>query len=144
MLMVSKLKPKKLTKKQQRAITLLAVIGVIVAAAFVVFGMLSPEYQGKVNNANVPNEGSIVIKGEMLCLPHKDTSGPQTMECAFGLKDEKGKYYAIQDTDPNYRNTASVVMNVNVEVTGTFEKGTSDIYPTVGTIKATKITEVQE
>jgi hypothetical protein len=66
------------------------------------------------------------------------------MECAFGLKDEKGKYYAIQDTDPNYRNTASVVMNVNVEVTGTFEKGTSDVYPTVGTIKATKITEVKE
>lgn len=144
MLMVNKLKPKKLTKKQRRAVTLLVILGVVMAAAFIIFGMLSPEYQGKVNNTNVPNEGSIVIEGEMLCLPHKDTSGPQTMECAFGLKDEKGKYYVIQDTDPNYRNTASVVMNVNVEVTGTFEKGTSDVYPTVGTIKATKITEVKE
>ncbi len=38
----------------------------------------------------------IIIKGESECLPHKDTSGPQTMECAFGIKeDSTGKHYAL-------------------------------------------------
>lgn len=33
--------------------------------------------------------------GEYVCLPHTDTSGPQTMECAFGLKLEDGSYVAL-------------------------------------------------
>jgi len=35
------------------------------------------------------------LAGEYVCLPHKDTSGPQTDECAFGLRTEGGEYYAI-------------------------------------------------
>lgn len=35
------------------------------------------------------------LSGEFVCLPHTDTSGPQTTECAFGLKTDSGEYYAI-------------------------------------------------
>lgn len=35
------------------------------------------------------------FKGEYVCLSHTDTSGPQTMECAFGLKLADGTYIAI-------------------------------------------------
>jgi hypothetical protein len=35
------------------------------------------------------------LVGEITCLPHKDTSGPQTMECAFGLKTHEDVYYAL-------------------------------------------------
>ena len=35
------------------------------------------------------------LSGTYLCLPHKDTTGPQTMECALGLKADDGKYYAL-------------------------------------------------
>lgn len=35
------------------------------------------------------------LSGEFLCLPHVDTAGPQTDECAFGLKTDAGEYYAV-------------------------------------------------
>jgi hypothetical protein len=35
------------------------------------------------------------LTGIYLCLPHKDTTGPQTEECAFGLKTDDGSYYAL-------------------------------------------------
>lgn len=36
------------------------------------------------------------ITGKWICLPHTDTSGPQTMECAFGIREEEtGNNYAV-------------------------------------------------
>ncbi len=35
------------------------------------------------------------LTGEQVCLPHTDTSGPQTMECALGIKTDAGEYYAL-------------------------------------------------
>ncbi len=35
------------------------------------------------------------LAGEYVCLPHKDTTGPVTQECAFGVKLDDGTYYAI-------------------------------------------------
>jgi len=37
----------------------------------------------------------MTLTGAYLCLPHVDTSGPQTLECAFGLQTDDGLYYAI-------------------------------------------------
>lgn len=85
-------------------------------------------------------EGSLVVKGTAVCLPHKDTSGPQTLECALGIKDEKGQYYALSDTDSTYKNVSSLPMGERVEIKGTFEKGDGGIYPTIGTLKVTKVT----
>jgi hypothetical protein len=44
----------------------------------------------------VPGEET-TLKGKVVCLPHKDTSGPQTLECAIGLQLEDGSYYGLQD-----------------------------------------------
>lgn len=38
-------------------------------------------------------EGTFI--GMPTCLPHRDTSGPQTLECAFGIKFDDGSYYAL-------------------------------------------------
>jgi hypothetical protein len=35
------------------------------------------------------------LEGEYVCLPHKDTEGPQTDECAAGLKTVTDEYYAL-------------------------------------------------
>lgn len=37
----------------------------------------------------------VTMEGDVACLPHKDTSGSQTLECAIGLKSKDGKYYAL-------------------------------------------------
>lgn len=35
------------------------------------------------------------LAGTTVCLPHRDTSGPQTMECAFGIRTDDGVHYAL-------------------------------------------------
>lgn len=35
------------------------------------------------------------LSGEFVCLPHKNQAGPQTGECAFGLKATDGSHYAV-------------------------------------------------
>lgn len=37
----------------------------------------------------------VTMTGTFLCLPHKDRGEFQTMECAFGIQTEDGKYYAV-------------------------------------------------
>ena len=38
---------------------------------------------------------NIELFGTQVCLPHKDTAGPQTEECAIGLKAEDGYIYGL-------------------------------------------------
>jgi hypothetical protein len=40
----------------------------------------------------------VTIAGTRTCLPHKDASGPQTMECALGIKASDGKNYGLNTT----------------------------------------------
>lgn len=87
-----------------------------------------------------PPQGPITVQGVMLCLPHKDTTGPQTDECAFGLKDDSGRYFALSDSDPNYLNIIGVPMSVRVEVEGMFGPQSGSKYQDVGIISVTKIT----
>ncbi|MCA9327800.1 hypothetical protein KDA14_04700 [Candidatus Saccharibacteria bacterium] len=125
-------------KALHREILLLVVpIAVILLTAVVVVVLQS---KSSVWAPSVEQEGSVIVKGTALCLPHKDTSGPQTLACALGIKDEKGQYYAIGDTDSTYKNVSKLPMGKEVEVRGTFVKGDNDIYPTIGTIKVTKVT----
>lgn len=41
----------------------------------------------------IPTE--VVLKGKNTCLPHKDTNGPQTLECALGMQSDTGVFYAL-------------------------------------------------
>lgn len=77
-----------------------------------------------------------------MCLPHKNQSGPQTMECAYGLKADGGVYYALSDKDPMYKNLSSVAMNKNVEVTGSIKLNSDTKYDTIGTIYITSIKQL--
>jgi hypothetical protein len=83
--------------------------------------------------------GPIQMRGTLVCLPHKNPEGPQTLECAYGLKDEQGRYFALKDSDPGYKNIGSVPMNATVTVEGSFTEETSAIYPTIVIIEVAKI-----
>lgn len=48
--------------------------------------------QNASNEAWTPDR--ITLEGEYVCLPHADTEGPQTMECAFGIRTDTA-YYAL-------------------------------------------------
>lgn len=90
-------------------------------------------------SVSVPDAGRIVVKGVMVCLPHKNTSGPQTLECAYGLKDDENRYYALGDTDPTYKNISGVPMNIRVEVEGEFTPRTSTLYQDIGVIEVSRV-----
>lgn len=55
------------------------------------------------------------LTGTYLCLPHTDTSGPQTLECALGLQTDEGHYYAL---DFNLSSTTPPNIPTGSRVTG--------------------------
>lgn len=58
------------------------------------------------------------LTGEHVCLPHRDQSGPQTLECALGIKTSTGEYYAL-DLNKLSPNTLDFATGDNLKVTGT-------------------------
>lgn len=72
-----------------------AIIIVLIAGFFALNAYIYNEKQGDPSDVT-SYRGT--LSGEVVCLPHADTDGPQTMECAYGLKTESGEYYALDLT----------------------------------------------
>ena len=72
--------------------------------------------------AVMPERATLV--GTQTCLPHRDTSGPQTLECAIGFAAEDGEYYAL-DLGPleSMESRALIESGARVEVEGTMTPG---------------------
>ncbi len=93
----------------------------------------------------MPGE-TVTVKGEIACLS-KRGNGPQTMECAIGLKSFDGKYYSLKNlskVDPDYAFSQG---GVSVAVTGEFiadaPKGPDgNVYDVVGTIDVRQIEQL--
>jgi hypothetical protein len=43
----------------------------------------------------IPTRQPVTVSGTHVCLPHTNTSGPQTLECALGIQTDEGIYYAL-------------------------------------------------
>ncbi len=81
-----------------------------------------------------PHQGSIT--GAIECLPHKNTSGPQTLECAFGLRGDDDQHYllvykpATQDHIP---------VGQRVKVFGDITAQTHPVYDIIAKISVSNI-----
>lgn len=82
-------------------------IGALVVAvlALLFFGFNSYIYNQKQQQTPIEPYRA-TLSGTLVCLPHKDTTGPQTLECASGLQTDAGEYYALDfnlmsETPPN-------------------------------------------
>lgn len=102
------------------------------------------DYSVSVPSGTTPaSSGEISVKGTYTCLPHKNTDGPQTMECALGMKTDKGLYYAL-DTSAVSPNPFDMATGQNISVTGTLVAQNAlnsnqwNIYPIEGIIKVSK------
>ena len=95
------------------------------------------------NDANdARQDQSVTIKGELVCLPHKDMQSPHTMECALGLKSTGGAYYGLRNAGQGEAGSLSAVpTNAAVEVSGTLVEEESDIYQMAGTITVKSFTQ---
>lgn len=87
-----------------------------------------------------PVVGSITIEGEVVCLPHKDQDGPQTLECAFGLKSNSGEHFGLRQLDQDQLIDATITTGKRYRVTGeSAAPGSDENYAVVGNIKVTTI-----
>lgn len=71
----------------------MAVALAIAVVGYFFFSNVSPQGMGAQNLDATPQQAT--LSGTYTCLPHLDTTGPQTEECAFGLKTDDGVYYAV-------------------------------------------------
>ncbi len=90
----------------------------------------------------IPPQEEINIKGTLVCLPHKNTEGPQTLECAYGLQDSDGNYYGLSDNNPAFSNLMGIPTNTLVEVQGNFTPRNDTKYQSIGTIEVANITRL--
>jgi hypothetical protein len=85
----------------------------------------------------------VTVEGSYVCLPHKDADGPQTTECAFGLRADDGRYYGLDLSATNQLNDAPT--ESRVQVVGTLvpvEALSADrwqVYDIVGVIGASRV-----
>lgn len=79
--------------------------------------------------------GEISITGTMVCLPHRATGGPTTMECAYGLKGSDGNFYGLSNLNQEDVVTGAIATDMNVSIDGQFTPSSGDeTYAIVGTI----------
>ena len=82
------------------------------------------------------------FEGSAVCLPHKDTDGPQTLECAMGLKVDDGTYYGVSGDKSNVLSGVTE-SDKKVRITGTLEPSNTTKYD-IKQIIAVKSIEVIE
>jgi hypothetical protein len=72
-------------------------IGVVGAVAILIVGYIALNYGAPKREAAVLDSTpyDATVAGTYGCLPHRDTTGPQTDECAFGLHADTGEWYAV-------------------------------------------------
>lgn len=77
----------------KKSLAIVAAIIIVLIAGFYAFNAYI--YNEKQGDPSDVTSYRGTLSGEVVCLPHADTDGPQTMECAYGLKTESGEYYAL-------------------------------------------------
>ena len=89
------------------------------------------------------------ITGTYDCLPHRNTTGPQTAECAFGIREDgSGDYYAINTMLMSSTDWMTIPTGSKIRVDGVvvpFEQistNTWQRYDIVGVVSATSISEL--
>jgi len=79
-----------------KKVILVGIVGILVlcliAGFFALNAYIYKEKQGT-NETFEPYRAT--LSGEYVCLPHRDQSGPQTLECMGGLQTDVGEYYAV-------------------------------------------------
>lgn len=91
-----------------------AILTVLAFVVLAIFGYLwmSGDKMG-------PIEGQeIIVQGVSICLPHIDTSGPQTDECAFGVQTDEGVNYALDLSGIDADVMADFATQDRIEITG--------------------------
>jgi hypothetical protein len=81
----------------------------------------------------------ITVRGTIGCLPWKEYIEVHTMECAYGLEDAAGTYYALHDSNLDQTTLSAVPSGALVSVTGVFTYTEETDYQSIGIIDVSNI-----
>lgn len=77
----------------KKALTIIAVIAIILVGGF--YALNAYIYAEKQADTGEVTRYRGTLTGEVVCLPHKDTTGPTTLECALGMRTDAGEHYVL-------------------------------------------------
>ena len=124
----------------KRSLLFIGVTIVAVILAVLISGTLTaPKPESDQNTPSYKDGDSLNLTGELVCLPHREQSEVQTLECAYGFLDESGTYYGLEDGTTDYSLIANTHMGEKVQVEGTYRSSTDTKYKQNGTIRDTAI-----
>jgi hypothetical protein len=84
-----------------------------------------------------------IMRGTFICLPHRDTSGLVTQECAYGFQAEDGKYYALRDSSQD-KGLFHLSVGQEIEIRGLLIPEESDEYNSQGVIEIQELYVIEE
>lgn len=114
-------------------ITLLILFGLGAAAVGGYFA-----YQKHQENNQPPKKETVSVEGEIVCLPHKNTDGLQTLECAAGLQTAEGKRYGLSTNGSAVPLSSAAGTKKRASVTGALEPAGDTLYDIQGVIVVEK------
>jgi hypothetical protein len=123
-----------------------SLLGAAIVAALIYAG-----YLWATTDHTVPEAQEVTVSGVYECLPHADTNGPQTLECAFGIRTTDGDHYALDTAGLTNGSVGDLSVDDEITVTGTVT-AREDIpsgdrlltYDIAGVIHATTITAADQ
>lgn len=90
-----------------------------------------------------PISKNVELTGSVSCLPHKNTNGPQTLECAAGL-DVEGVFYGLSFKSTDDFIKASSAKTIFVRGLFTSETDPNSKYNSVGKVDVTDFVILEE
>ncbi len=81
------------TRHMKKPLLIIVALIVLLVAGFFAFNAYI--YKEKQGDGKAVTSYRGTLTGTQVCLPHADTDGPQTLECALGMKTDTGEYYAL-------------------------------------------------
>ena len=110
-----------------------------IVLGFVLIGKESEPPKPSAPHSPIKSGTPVSLGGHLRCLPHKDSTGDVTLECAIGMEADDGKYYALR----NNKNEVlfDIPFDKHVTVHGRLSTDYESVYQTSGVIDVEKIVQ---
>lgn len=124
--------------------TIVLLLVVIVAAGVLTTLVLRAPSDSSSGASNTSNDDSVNInstkEGTFECLKaDTENEGPQTLECAFGLRADDGAVYALRSDDSS--DLGGIATGARIRVTGAITEEATR-YGTAGTIRVSAVEQL--
>lgn len=134
-------------KHLPQSVTIGVFIGIIILFGFLVFSQRNsaslPIVERPVPTQIPLGDGSLTkVQGVIDCLPHRNTGGMQTEECAFGLKTDSGEYYSLTNLAEDRLLSGDITTGKKVSIEGTLTVIKNASYATEKSIHVKTLTVI--